>query len=39
MGVAWNKVQTCNAQGGIAVCGMEDWIRENLLTQANVSLQ
>jgi hypothetical protein len=38
-GVALNKEQTFNAQRGIAVCGMEDWMRKNLLTQVNVSLQ
>ncbi|CAE6895857.1 aromatic alcohol reductase [Paraburkholderia domus] len=38
-GVAWNKDQTFNAQRGIAVCGLEDWMRENLLTEANALLQ
>ncbi|MFM0076349.1 aromatic alcohol reductase [Paraburkholderia sediminicola] len=38
-GVAWNKGQTFNAQRGIAVCGLEAWMRENLLTDVGLSLR
>ncbi|MFL9874439.1 aromatic alcohol reductase [Paraburkholderia megapolitana] len=29
-GVSWDKKQTFNAQRGMTVCGLEDWVRENL---------
>lgn len=28
-GVAWDKTQTFNARHGIAVCGLEQWLREH----------
>jgi hypothetical protein len=31
-GVAWDKAETLNAQKGIALCGIEDWLRDNLST-------
>ncbi|MEQ5842189.1 aromatic alcohol reductase [Paraburkholderia acidicola] len=36
-GVSWDKQQTFNAQRGIAVCGLEDWVRENLQPGHGVS--
>lgn len=36
-GVSWDKKQTFNAQRGIAVCGLEDWVRENLQPGHGVS--
>jgi hypothetical protein len=30
-GVSWNMDQTFNAQRSIAMCGLEEWMRENLL--------
>jgi hypothetical protein len=38
-GVAWDKNQTFNAQRGITVCGLEDWMRQNLSTDADAWLQ
>ena len=32
-GVAWDKARTFNAERGIAVCGVEQWLRENLARQ------
>lgn len=32
-GVAWDKAGTFNAERGIAVCGLEQWLRENLTPQ------
>lgn len=29
-GVAWDKAQTFNAQRGVAVCGLEEWLRGHL---------
>ncbi len=29
-GVAWDKAQTFNAQRGIAVCGLDQWLRDHL---------
>ncbi|MCD0503396.1 aromatic alcohol reductase [Bordetella petrii] len=29
-GVAWDKAQTFNAERGIAVCGLQEWMRANL---------
>jgi hypothetical protein len=29
-GVAWDKQQAFNAQKGITLCGIEDWVRDNL---------
>ena len=37
-GVAWNKDQAFNAQRGMPVCGLEQWMRANLLTGESVSL-
>ncbi|MFM0236823.1 Rossmann-fold NAD(P)-binding domain-containing protein [Paraburkholderia phytofirmans] len=37
-GVSWNMERTFNGQRGIAVCGMEQWMRENLLAREGVSL-
>ncbi|CAN7730107.1 aromatic alcohol reductase [Caballeronia sp. LjRoot31] len=37
-GVAWDKSQTFNAQRGIAACGLEDWMRANLVTSESVTL-
>lgn len=34
-GVAWDKDRTFNAQHGIGVCGLENWIRQNVLTTAD----
>ena len=38
-GVAWDKSQTFNAQRGIAACGLEDWMRANLLADQSVALR
>ena len=38
-GVAWDKSQTFNAQRGIAACGLEDWMRANLLANESVALR
>ncbi|WP_144140604.1 aromatic alcohol reductase [Paraburkholderia sp. BCC1884] len=37
-GVSWSPAQTFNAQRGIAVCGIEQWMRENLRQDEGVSL-
>ncbi|WP_158938448.1 aromatic alcohol reductase [Burkholderia sp. S171] len=37
-GVAWDKSQTFNAQRGMAACGLEDWMRANLLANESVAL-
>ena len=37
-GVAWDTSQTFNAQHGIAVCGLEDWVRANLLASEGAAL-
>ncbi|MGV2897065.1 hypothetical protein ACNPPY_14850 [Achromobacter sp. AGC78] len=29
-GVAWDKAHTFNAQRGIAVCGLDQWLRNHL---------
>ncbi|MBK5150038.1 hypothetical protein PQR12_10065 [Paraburkholderia nemoris] len=31
-GVAWDQQSTFNAQQGIAVCGLEEWMRSNSVT-------
>ena len=36
-GVSWDKSQTFNAQRGMAVCGLADWVRENLPSNNGVS--
>jgi hypothetical protein len=38
-GVAWDKSRTFNAQRGISACGIEDWMRQNVLTGVDASLQ
>ncbi|WP_454827268.1 aromatic alcohol reductase [Paraburkholderia xenovorans] len=38
-GVSWSVDRTFNAQRGLAVCSMEQWMREHLLTSEGVSLQ
>ncbi|MFM0506564.1 aromatic alcohol reductase [Paraburkholderia sp. RL17-373-BIF-A] len=38
-GVAWDMDRTFNAQRGMAVCSMAQWMRENLLMSEAVSLQ
>ncbi|MFM0168028.1 aromatic alcohol reductase [Paraburkholderia sediminicola] len=38
-GVSWDMDRTFNAQRGMAVCSMEHWMRENLVTNKGVSLQ
>ncbi|MFM0225633.1 aromatic alcohol reductase [Paraburkholderia dipogonis] len=38
-GVSWDMDRTFNARRGMAVCSMEHWMRENLLTNKGVSLQ
>lgn len=37
-GVSWSRARTFNAQRGIAVCGIEQWMRDNLLQDEGVSL-
>ncbi|CAN7761536.1 aromatic alcohol reductase [Caballeronia sp. LjRoot34] len=37
-GVAWDKSQTFNTQRGIAACGLEDWMRANLVANESVTL-
>ena len=37
-GVAWDRSQTFNAQRGIAACGLEDWMRANLLANESAAL-
>ncbi|MFM0057326.1 aromatic alcohol reductase [Paraburkholderia phytofirmans] len=37
-GVSWDKERTFNGQHGMAVCSMEQWMRENLLAREGVSL-
>lgn len=37
-GVAWDKSQTFNAEHGIAVCGLHEWMRNNLSASERVSL-
>lgn len=37
-GVAWDKSQTFNAQRGIAACGLEGWMRANLLASESAAL-
>jgi hypothetical protein len=38
-GVAWDKSRTFNTQRCMRVCGLEDWMRQNMLTGADASLQ
>ncbi|CAN7717639.1 aromatic alcohol reductase [Caballeronia sp. LjRoot29] len=38
-GVAWDKLQTFNAQRGIAACGLEDWMRASLVARESVAGQ
>lgn len=38
-GVSWHKAHTFNAQKQIAVCSMEQWMRDNLSFDASVSPQ
>lgn len=38
-GVSWDMDRTFNAQRGMAVCSMEQWMRENLVMSEGVSLQ
>jgi hypothetical protein len=38
-GVAWDKSRTFNAQRSISACGLEDWMRQNVLTGVDASLQ
>lgn len=38
-GVSWHKAHTFNAQKQIAVCSMEQWMRDNLRFDASVSPQ
>ncbi|QIE26091.1 NmrA-like family protein (plasmid) [Caballeronia sp. SBC1] len=37
-GVAWDKSKTFNAQRGMATCGLEDWMRGNLVPSESVAL-
>jgi uncharacterized protein YbjT (DUF2867 family) len=37
-GVAWDKSQTFNAQRGMAACGLEDWMRANIVSRESVAL-
>ncbi|WP_168789812.1 aromatic alcohol reductase [Paraburkholderia aromaticivorans] len=37
-GVSWDMGRTFNARRGMAVCSMEQWMRENLLASEGVSL-
>jgi hypothetical protein len=37
-GVSWDKQQTFNGQREIAVCGLEDWARQNLLANQAASV-
>ena len=37
-GVAWDKSQTFNAQRGIVACGLDDWMRANLLASDSAAL-
>ncbi|MGX6999078.1 aromatic alcohol reductase [Caballeronia sp. KNU42] len=37
-GVAWDKSQTFNAQRRISACGLEDWMRANLLASDSAAL-
>ncbi|RKF38183.1 aromatic alcohol reductase [Paraburkholderia fungorum] len=37
-GVSWDKRQTFNGQRGIAVCGLEDWMRQNLPVSEGASV-
>lgn len=32
-GVAWDKAQTFNARHGIAVCGLDEWLRDHISVQ------
>jgi hypothetical protein len=32
-GVAWDKARTFNARRGISACGLEDWMRANLVAR------
>lgn len=38
-GVAWDKSQTFNVQRSIAACGLEEWMRNNLLPSEGVALE
>lgn len=40
-GVAWDKARTFNRERGLAVCGMDDWMRRNLagLRKAGADLE
>ncbi|NYH16064.1 aromatic alcohol reductase [Paraburkholderia bryophila] len=38
-GVSWHKARTFNAQKQLAVCSMEQWMRDNLRFDASVSPQ
>lgn len=37
-GVSWDKRETFNGQRGIAVCGLEDWMRQNLSVNESASV-
>jgi NmrA-like family len=37
-GVSWDKRRTFNAQRGMAVCGLEDWVRQNLSVSEGASV-
>ena len=38
-GVAWDKSQTFNVRRSIAACGLEEWMRNNLLPSEGVALE